>query len=128
MTSEVTSPDAQGLVDTTKRFLQELGIDILKLRGQGYDGANVMRGAYGGEQRLIKDMCPPSPVPLVHCASHNLNLVINDAVKSIPQNEKFFTILQDVFNFFGSSLNRWRELQIESEKDSLTLKKLCTTL
>ena len=27
---EVTSPDAQGLVDTTKRFLQELGIDIFK--------------------------------------------------------------------------------------------------
>ena len=119
---EVTSPDAQGLVDTTKRFLQELGIDILKLRGQGYDGANVMSGAYGGEQRLIKDMCPPSPVPFVHCASHNLNLVINDAVKSILQSENFFTILQDVFNFFGSSLNRWRELQIESEKDSLTLR------
>ena len=119
---EVTSPDAQRLVDTTKRFLQELGIDILKLRGQGYDGANVMSGAYGGEQRLIKDMCPPSPVPLVHCASHNLNLVTNDAVKSIPQSEKFFTILQGVFNFFGSSLNRWRELQIEGEKDSLTLR------
>ena len=124
---EVTSPDAQRLVDTTKRFLQELGIDILKLRGQGYDGASVMSGAYGRVQRLIKDMCPSSHVPFVHCASHNLNLVINDAVKSIPQNEKFFTILQDVFNFFGSSLNRWRELQIESEKDSLTLKKLCTT-
>ena len=102
MTSEVTSPDAQGLVDTTKRFLQELGIDILKLRGQGYDGASVMSGAYGGVQRPIKDMCPSSPVPFFHCASHNLNLVINDAVKSIPQNEKFFTILQDVFNFFGS--------------------------
>ena len=124
---EVTSPDAQRLVDTTKRFLQELGIDILKLRGQGYDGASVMSGAYAGVQRPIKDMCPSSPVPFFHCVSHNLNLVINDAVKSIPQNEKFFTILQDVFNFFGSSLNRWRELQIESEKDSLTLKKLCTT-
>ena len=99
----------------------------MKLRGQGYDGASVMSGAYGGVQRPIKDMCPSSRVPFFHCASHNLNLVINDAVKSIPQNEKFFTILQDVFNFFGSSLNRWRELQIESEKDSLTLKKLCTT-
>ena len=124
---EVNSPDAQGLVDTTKRFSKELGIDILKLRGQGYDGASVISGAYGEVQRLIKEMCPSSPVPFVHCTSHNLNLVINDAVKSIPQNETFFTILQDVFNFFGSSLNRWRELQIESEKDSLTLKKLCTT-
>ena len=87
-----------------------------------------MSGAYGGVQQLNKDMFPSSPVPFVPCASHNLNLVINDAVKSVPQNENFFIILQDVFNFFGSSLNRGRELQIESEKDSLTLKKLCTTL
>ena len=90
---EVTSPDAQRLVDTTKSFLQELGIDILKPRGQGYDEASVMSGAYGGVQQMIKDMCPSSPVPFIHCASHNLNLVINDAVKSIPQNETFFTIL-----------------------------------
>ena len=59
-------------------------------------------------QRLIKDMCPSSPVPFVHCASHNLNLVINDAVKSIPQNETFFTILQDVSIFLGAQIERER--------------------
>ena len=75
-----------------------------------------MSGEYGGVQRLIKDMRPSSPVPFVHCASHNLNLVINDAVKSISQNEKFFTILQNVFNYFGSSLNRWREIQLRVRK------------
>ena len=32
---------------------------------QGYDGASVMSGVYGGVQRLIKDMCT-SPVPFVH--------------------------------------------------------------
>ena len=31
---EVTSPDAQVLVETTKKFIQELGIDISKLRGR----------------------------------------------------------------------------------------------
>lgn len=25
-----------------------------KCRGQGYDGANIMRGTYGGIQKLIK--------------------------------------------------------------------------
>ena len=98
---EVTSPDAPGLVDTTKRFLQELGIDILKLRGQGYDGASVMCDAYGGVQRLIKDMCPSLPVLFVHYASHNLNLVINDAVKSIPQNEKFLQFCKMSLIFLG---------------------------
>ena len=98
---EVTSPEAQGLVETTKYFIRELGIDISKLRGQGYEGASVISGVYGGVQRLINDMCT-SPVPFIHCASHNLNLVINDAVSSNPCNEKFFTILQEVFNFLGA--------------------------
>lgn len=44
-------------------------------------------------------------VPFVHCASHNLNLIINDAVESVAQNQKFFSIMQDIFNFFGKSLN-----------------------
>ena len=85
-----------------------------------------MSGVYGGVQRLIKDMCTSS-APFVHCASHKLNLVINNAVSSIPRNERFFTILQEVFNFFGSSLNRWLEVQIEGDQDSLTLKNLCST-
>ena len=35
--------------------------------------------------------------------------------------------MQEIFVFFGKSLNRWRELSVEGEKGSLTLKKLCTT-
>ena len=123
---EVTDADAQGLVDTTKTFLLDIGIDMTKIRGQGYDGANVMSGIRGGVQKLVKDMCS-SPVPFVHCASHNLNLVINDAVKNLPQNETFFSTLQDLFNFFGKSLNRWRELETSGDHSSLTLKKLCST-
>ena len=41
--------------------------------------------------------------------------------------KSFFTILQEVFNFFGSSLNRWRDLQMEGEQGLLTLKKFCST-
>ena len=123
---EVTAADAQGLVDTTKTFLEQLGVELSKIRAQSYDGASVMSGVRGGVQKLIKDMSA-SPVPFVHCASHNLNLVINDAVRSLSQNETFFATMQDIFNFFGKSLNRWRELQITGDTTSLTLKKLCTT-
>ena len=86
----VTDADAQGLVDTTKKYLVDLGLSCSRLRGQ----------------KLIKDMCE-SPVPFVHCASHNLNLVINDAVEGVAHNEKFFNIMQEIFNFFDKSLNRW---------------------
>ena len=120
---EVTAADAQGLVDTTKKYLEKLGVDFKKIRAQGYDGASVMSGVRGGVQKLIKNLSE-SPVPFVHCASHNLNLVINDSVSSIAQNENFFSAMQEIFNFFGRSLNRWRELSIQGESGSLTLKKL----
>ncbi|GBP80078.1 hypothetical protein EVAR_22001_1 [Eumeta japonica] len=49
-------------------------------RGQGYDGANTMEGT-GGVQKLIKDIEPNAVC--VHCAAHNLNLVLNDAVREL---------------------------------------------
>ena len=97
----VTDADAQGLVDTTKKYLVDLGLSFSRQRGQGYDGASVMSGVRGGVQKLIKDMCE-SLVPFVHCASHNLNLVINDAVEGVAHNEKFFNIMQEILNFLVS--------------------------
>ena len=117
---------ATGIVSTTKAFLESLGINFSKIRGQGYDGASVMSGIHTGVQTLIKSIVT-APVPFVHCGSHNLNLVINDAVNSVVENENFFGLLRELFTFFAFSLNRWRELCFEAEKRSLTLKKLCTT-
>ena len=117
---------AEGITSTAKTFLQSLGIHFSKICGQGYDNASVMSGIHAGMQTLIKKMVT-APVPFIHCGSHNLNLVINDAVNSIAENENFFGVLRELFNFFAPSLNRWRELGIEAQKGSLTLKKLCTT-
>ena len=57
-----------------------------------------MRGIHAGVQTLIKNIVT-FPVPLVHCGSHNLNLVINDAINSVVENKNFFGILRDVFSF-----------------------------
>ena len=85
-----------------------------------------MSGIHAGVQTLIRSMVT-APVPFVHCGSHNLSLVINDAVNSVVEKENFFGLLRELFTFFASSLNRWRELGFKAEKKSLTLKKLCTT-
>ena len=94
-------PMHEVLLTPPKCFLEKLGIDLSRIRGQGYDGASVMSGIRGGVQKLIKDMCS-SPVPFVHCASHNLNLVINDAVKLclkmkhfLPHCRKYLTFLDN---------------------------------
>ena len=53
---------------------------------------------------LIKNMVD-SPVPFVHCDSHNLNLVISDSVGAVPKDDDFFGTLKNVLIFFDSSLN-----------------------
>ena len=87
-----------------------------------------MSGVKGGVQKLFSDLLPGIPVPYVHRDSHNLNLVINDAVESNVDAVSFFGDVQEIYNFFGSSLNRWAELALSADMHSkLKLKKLCTT-
>jgi hypothetical protein len=57
-------------------------------RGQGYDGASTMSGAYGGVQKFIQDKQPLAVY--VHCAEHNLNLVVNDAVSAVRDAQAFY--------------------------------------
>jgi len=123
---KITNPDAIGIASTARTFIESLGIDIHKIRGQGYDGASVMSGVHSGVQTLIKEMVS-FPVPFVHCGCHNLNLVINDAVESVVDNRNFFDVLGEIFSFFGQSLNRWEELRVQADRGSLTLNKLCET-
>ena len=94
-------------------------------RGQGYNGASVMSGIYGGVQKCINDEQPNAVY--VHCAAHNLNLVINDAVSSVPEAIKFFTVLQEVYKFFRQSINRWDMLSDVTGESTVTFKELNPT-
>jgi len=62
--------------------LKELGLDLDKLRGQGYDGAATMPGNFRGVQAIVKKSYPKALY--THCVSHSLNLVLNDASKLQP--------------------------------------------
>ena len=55
--------------------LQRFGIDISKMRGQGYDGAAAMSGRLHGVQAYVQEVVPTAVY--VHCAAHSLNLVIS---------------------------------------------------
>jgi hypothetical protein len=61
--------------------LNNLNISINKLCGQGYDGAANMSGIYNGVQEKISKKVENAPY--VHCAAHNLNLILNDTVKNV---------------------------------------------
>jgi len=67
---------AEDHVNLIYEILNNCKLDIRRCRGQGYDGASVMSGAYTGVQKMISDVVPSASY--IHCAAHNLNLVISD--------------------------------------------------
>lgn len=112
---------AADLVNQMTTLFENKNIDLKKCMGQGYDGASVMSGVYNGVQKQIKDIQPNAEY--VHCASHNLNLVINDAVSSCVEIQIFFATMQELYNFFGNSINRWDLLSKFTGESETTLKK-----
>ena len=68
-----------------------------------------MSGAYSGVQARIARHEPNAIY--VHCAAHNLNLVLNDACSGIPEIKCFYDIVQKLFVFFSVSNVRWGILE-----------------
>lgn len=116
-----------GLARTIKDQLQNLGLDLQNLRGQGYDGAAAMRGAFNGVQAIIQNEFPKAIY--THCISHCLNLCLNDACK-IDSVRNAFGVISEVCTFFRTSARRTailsRKLE-SSDSASINLKKYCET-
>ena len=47
----------------------------------------------------------------MHCASHNLNLVLKDAMEVVTETLQFYDTIELVYNFFGHGIVRWQKLQ-----------------
>jgi hypothetical protein len=135
---EIFDQSSEGLEKDILQSLNEKGLSLKKCRGQGYDGAAVMSGVYSGVQARILSI--EKTAAYVHCAAHNLNLVLSDAVSGIVQVRNFFDTVQKIYTFFGSSIIRWSLLEntskdkcpllsepLPSSSTGVTLKKLCPT-
>jgi len=84
-----------------------------------------MSGIYSGVQKRILAIQPKAVY--VHCAAHNLNLVINDAVCKVQETASFFTTLEDLYVFFGHSIRRWDLLKSFTSESEVKLKRLNPT-
>lgn len=124
---EVRNQTAEGLADEIFLTLESKGLNLSKCRGQGYDGASVMSGAYNDVQKRIKEKAPHAS--FVHCAAHNLNLVLKDAVEGTRDVCHFFETVQNVYCFFGHSIVRWDVLKssYQSGSSKVSLKPLNPT-
>ncbi|XP_046973656.1 zinc finger MYM-type protein 1-like [Vanessa cardui] len=115
-----TGHKSQQMTDAVTSTLIELGIDISNCRGQSYDNAANMSGIYNGLQTKIKEISPLADY--VPCSAHSLNLVGECAAESSQEACSFFSLLQELYNFFAASTQRWELLQTH-----FTVKSLSTT-
>ncbi|XP_042432588.1 zinc finger MYM-type protein 1-like [Zingiber officinale] len=83
-------------------------LQVKKLRGQGYDGASNMRGAWNGLQTLFLRDCPYAYY--VHCFAHRLQLTLVSAAKDVSVIWEFFSHLDNIVNIVTSSTKRIAEL------------------
>ena len=78
--------------------VEELTLNIKDCRGQSYDNASNMSGAYSGLQARIKQVNPL--IDYVPCSAHSLNLVGTCAAECCSLAVQFFYTVQQLYNFF----------------------------
>ncbi|XP_042380193.1 zinc finger MYM-type protein 1-like [Zingiber officinale] len=84
-------------------------LQVKKIRGQGYDGASNMRGAWNGLQALFLRDCPYAYY--IHCFAHRLQLTLVSATKDVSVIWEFFSHLDNIVNIVTSSTKRIAELR-----------------
>lgn len=119
----------EGLANLIISTLNDLGVDMKNLIGQGYDGASAMKGSFKGVQAIVKKSFPQALY--VHCSSHSLNLALCHSC-SVPCARNCIGIVKAVTNFLKSSPKRTAVLQscIKSNCPSTkwhTLTTMCET-
>ncbi|KAL5169536.1 Zinc finger MYM-type protein 1 [Glycine soja] len=89
--------------DAIMNEINNIGLDICNLRGQGYDNGSNMKGKHQVVQKKI-DINPRSFY--TPCGCHSLNLVLCDMANSCSKATSFFGVLQSIYTLFSSSTKR----------------------
>ncbi|XP_075702536.1 zinc finger MYM-type protein 1-like [Rhinoderma darwinii] len=118
---EIDDSAGSGMTKVLLQSLQENGIDIKDMRGQGYDNGSDMKGRINGVQAGVRHINPRAFY--VPCNSHPLNLVVSDAASACVEAVEFFNIIQSLYVFFSVSAHRWAILQynLGASHESLSL-------
>ncbi|XP_025196209.1 zinc finger MYM-type protein 1-like [Melanaphis sacchari] len=95
----VESTTGENLAHTLIKSLENFGINIQYLRGQGYDGAASMSGRFNGVQSIIKKQYKTAVY--VHCSAHVLNLVICSSCE-MACIRNAMGVIETVYNFMNT--------------------------
>ncbi|XP_038681328.1 zinc finger MYM-type protein 1-like [Tripterygium wilfordii] len=97
------------LKNQISQVLTRHNLHIKDLRGQGYDGASNMRGAWNGLQVLFRSDCEYAYY--VHCFAHRLQLALVAAAEKEISVWLFFSKLTCIVNLVSASPKRYTELR-----------------
>lgn len=118
---EVNSTTGEVLTGVIVDALQRFNLPMNKLRGQCYDGASNMAGAFRGVQARIKELQPGALY--VHCNAHSLNLALQETTCEVAIVRDSLQYLNDAAVLFGKSAKRKGIL----EQAEGRIKSLCPT-
>uniref|UniRef100_A0A8C3IGQ8 TTF-type domain-containing protein n=1 Tax=Chrysemys picta bellii TaxID=8478 RepID=A0A8C3IGQ8_CHRPI len=104
--------------------LEDLGLDVANIRGQGYDNGANMKGHISGVQARLLKTNPRAFFTPCH-ASHNYNLFLGDVAKTCPDVMSFFGALQHIYVLFSASTKRWTIFR--NHVTGFSVKPLCET-
>lgn len=75
---KILDSSAAGVTNTILTTCNELGLDLNKMVGQGYDGCSTFSGHISGVYKRIQQLYPRALY--VHCTAHRLNLVLSESL------------------------------------------------
>ncbi|XP_065870627.1 uncharacterized protein [Euphorbia lathyris] len=119
----VNNTTGEGLFNVLQNELKNLDLDILDVRGQGYDNGSNMKGKHQGLQKKLLDI--NSRAFYTPCGCHSLNLILYDMANACGKARDFFGIIQHIYTIFACSTKRWQILRDNIK--GLTLKSLSST-
>lgn len=88
---KITDKTGQGISEAIQNELELLGLDPNDMRGQAYDNGSNMKGKKIGVQKKILEKYPRARYN--PCASHSLNLLVNDAAEATGATLDFFSFV-----------------------------------
>ncbi|XP_049782375.1 52 kDa repressor of the inhibitor of the protein kinase-like [Schistocerca cancellata] len=95
--------DVKHISNTIISTLSAWGLNLDKMVGQGYDGCSMMAGKIGRVQKIIAEKYPKAR--FYRCASHRLNLVVND-LNTLPEVRRAIGTIKEGISFFQGSTQR----------------------
>ncbi|XP_021761137.1 zinc finger MYM-type protein 1-like [Chenopodium quinoa] len=119
----VNDTTGQGLFDVLQNELKNLDLDIMDVRGQGYDNGSNMKGKHQGVQKKFLDL--NSNAFYTPCGCHSLNLTLCDMANTCSKARDFFGVIQRIYTIFTASTKRWQILK--DNVKGLTVKSLSST-